>query len=405
MPAFQKERRVLMKKIAAAFAGLVSVAALQLPAFAGDWQKIEAKAKGQTVYFNAWGGGDVINAYIDWAAGEAEKRFGFKVVHVKIADAADAVKRIETEVTAGRKNEGGSVDLIWINGENFRMMKSAGLLHGPWAGGLPNRSLVDETLPVNVDFSEPVDGLESPWGTAKLTFMADSALVPKLPKSADALLAFAKANPGKVSYPRPPDFHGTTFLKQILLSQSPDPSVFAKPVDKADFAKETKPLWDWLDSFHPAAWRAGKDFPKSAADMNRMLADRELMLSLTFNPNEGANLVANGQLPPTTVSFGFDDGTIGNVHFLAIPANANAKEAAQVFADFLLSPEAQGRKADIANWGDGTVLDLARLDPAAKAAFQAVPKGGLTDAVPTLAEPHASWVGAIEAEWLKRYGG
>ena len=138
--------------------------------------------------------------------------------------------------------------------------------------------------------------------------------------------------------------------------------------------------------------------------MHRMLADRELKLSLTFNPNEAANLIASKQLPASAYSFGLKGGTIGNVHFLAIPANAKAKAGAQVFANFLLSPEAQARKADITVWGDGSVLDPAKLPETMRVAMQKTASGALAEAVPTLAEPHASWVEAIEAEWLKRYG-
>ena len=74
----------------------LSGAALATPAFAQNtpaWSALEAKAKGQTVYFNAWGGAENINAYIQWAATEVEKRFGVKVEHVKVTDAADVVKR------------------------------------------------------------------------------------------------------------------------------------------------------------------------------------------------------------------------------------------------------------------------------------------------------------------------
>jgi putative thiamine transport system substrate-binding protein len=129
-----------------------------------------------------------------------------------------------------------------------------------------------------------------------------------------------------------------------------------------------------------------------------------LRLSLTFNPNEAANLIASFQLPASAYSFGFTGGTVGNVHFVAIPINANAKAGAQVVANFLLSPEAQTHKADIAVWGDGTVLNLAKLPSALQARFNKKAPGALTDYVPTLAEPHASWVDALESEWLKRYG-
>jgi putative thiamine transport system substrate-binding protein len=47
-----------------------------------------------------------------------------------LTDTAEAVARVVAEKAAGR-TEGGSVDLIWINGENFAAMKEQDLLFGP----------------------------------------------------------------------------------------------------------------------------------------------------------------------------------------------------------------------------------------------------------------------------------
>ena len=111
-------RRRLMQNAAAVGALTLSNSKV----FAADWAAVEAAAKGQTVYFNAWAGADTINAYIAWAGAEVEKRFGVKVEHVKITDTAEVVKRVRDEVAAAKKD--GSVDLVWINGENFRAMKN-----------------------------------------------------------------------------------------------------------------------------------------------------------------------------------------------------------------------------------------------------------------------------------------
>ena len=377
---------------------------LALPTLAlADWARTENEARGQTVYFNAWGGGEAINAYIAWAAQEVKARYGVEVRHVKITDAAEVVKRVQTELAAGRQTD-GSVDLMWVNGENFRKLKQANLLYGPWAESLPNWGLVDLNKPVRSDFSVPTQGYEAPWGTAQLTFISDRARTPVPPRSATELLAFAQSNPGRVSYPKPPDFHGTTFVKQLLLALTPQRALLQQPVNPQVFGSATQPLWAYLDQLHPHLWRNGKSFPASAAEMHRMLADGELRLSLTFNPNEAANLIASKQLPPSAYSFGFTGGTIGNVHFVAIPVNAKAKAGAQVFANFLLSAQAQARKADTSVWGDGTVLDLAKIPAPLQAAMGKKPPGALTESVPTLAEPHASWVEPLEAEWLKRYG-
>ena len=59
--------------------------------------------------------------------------------------------------------------------------------------------------------------------------------------------------------------------------------------------------------------------------LKQLLADGELLIALTLNPNEPANLVATGKLPPTTISWRHWGGTLGNTHFLAIPANASSK--------------------------------------------------------------------------------
>jgi ABC-type uncharacterized transport system YnjBCD substrate-binding protein len=59
----------------------------------------------------------------------------------------------------------------------------------------------------------------------------------------------------------------------------------------------------------------------------------------------------------------FPEGTLGNTHFVAIPFNANAAAGAMVFADFLLSPEAQAHKQDVSVWGDPTVLAIEKLRP------------------------------------------
>jgi putative thiamine transport system substrate-binding protein len=375
-------------------------------ASASDWAAMQRAARGQTVYFNAWAGSERINAYLQWAGAEVERRHGVKLEHVKIADTAEVVKRVRAEKQAGRTTQ-GSADMVWINGENFLAMKRDGLLFGPFAETLPSYAWVDTTgkPTTRIDFSEPVDGFEAPWGMAQLTFFGDGQRVPRPPRSLSELVDYAKRNPGRFTYPKPPNFHGTTFLKQVLLEASGDRKVFYAPVVAAHFAEQSAPLWSTLDTLHPVLWRQGRQFPPNNTTMRQMMADGELLVTLTFNPNEAANEIAAKRLPASVVSWQHAGGTIGNTHFLGIPFNARAKEGAQVLIDFLMSPQAQARKADIAQWGDPTVLAVERLPAADRALFtQAVQPGVVTEPAPALPEPHASWVEAIEREWARRYG-
>ncbi len=372
---------------------------------ASNWAALEARARGQTVYFNAWAGSEQINAYLQWAGEQLARQFGVRLEHVKISETAEVVKRVRAEKAAGKAD--GTVDLVWINGENFLTMKREGLLFGPFAESLPNFQYVDVVgkPTTRIDFSEPVEGLEAPWGMAQLTFFADRKRVPVPPRSMVALLDFARKNPGRVSYPRLPNFHGTSFVKQALVESMADRSALYKPVTPQALSGATAPLWAYLDALHPHLWRSGRQFPANSAAVLQMMADGELLLALTFNPNEAANEIAAKRLPESVYSYQHSGGTIGNTHFLAIPFNSRGREGAQVVANFLLSPLAQARKADIAQWGDPSVLAMDKLSATERARFNTAPlPGQVEQTMPTILEPHGSWVDPMEKEWLRRYG-
>lgn len=388
----------------------VQAAAQSSPPVFADWTAVVEAAQGTKVYFNAWAGDAKINAYLEWVAAEVLDLAGIELIHVKVTDTAEVVARIDAEQGAGR-TEGGSVDLVWINGENFAAMKARGLLYGPFADLLPNAALIDTigkptTL---VDFSVPTDGFESPWGMAQLVFIADSAAVPNPPRDTQALLAWAADNPGRFAYPAPPDFIATTVLKQLMLSLSDDPSVFdAPPADNGAFAAATAPLWAYLDKLTPHLWRGGEVYPASYPALRQLMNDSEIDIMMAFNPGEASSAIAQGLLPDSARTFVLDGGSIGNTHFVAIPFNASAPAGALFVANFLLSPAAQARKANPEIWGDPTVLAVNALAPADRALFDAVPLG-IADLEPaalgaTLPEPHIAWVPLLEAAWAERYG-
>ena len=364
---------------------------------------------GQTVHFNAWGGSDNINDYIIWAGKRLKEEHGINLVHVKLTDTATAVSRILAEKTVNRTTD-GSIDMLWVNGENFANMKKNGLLRNDaWAFDLPSWQYTDaQALPALVmDFGVPTEGLESPWGRAQLVFAYDTAIVNTPPKSALALKDWVKKNPGRFTYPSPPDFTGTSFLKQIAIELTDDRSVFAQPADQVDTAAVLAPLWAWLDAVHPSLWQGGRNFPKNYTNLAQLLGDGEINIAMAFNPAKFSNDIVNGALPDTIRTYIHDQGTLANVHYLAIPFNASSPEAAMIVADFMLSPEAQIRKANSDIWGDPTVLSMAKLSSNDQAAFAALPRGiaTLSDAElnRSLPEPHPSWVAVIEDAWAKRY--
>ncbi len=374
-----------------------------------DWSAVLAEARGQTVYWNAWGGDPRINEFIAHVGEQAQARYGVTLRHVKLASTADAVTGVLGEKAAGQ-DSAGAVDLIWLNGENFAALQQAGLLFGPFATELPNWPLVDVAgkPAVVTDFTLPTGGMESPWAMAQLVFEHDSARLPDPPRSVAALAGWVAANPGRFTYPQPPDYLGTTFLKQVLYGLLPDPAVLQRPVDEAVYASVADPLWAYLDRLTPNLWRGGQAYPANEPALGQLLADGETDLSFAFNPGRASAAIAAGELAGTVRTYVFDGGTIGNASFVAIPYNASQAAGAMVIANLLLDPDVQARAQDPAVLGFQTVLDVAALPPAQRAVFDALDLGAATlapaDLGTALLEPHASWMVRLSQDWVTRYG-
>ncbi|MFI8554372.1 ABC transporter substrate-binding protein [Psychrobacter sp. NPDC077938] len=382
------------------------------------WQQIEAQGSNQDVYFYAWGGDPQINAYLQWVADQVDDKYNINLVHVKLSDTSEAVSRVLAEKSAHNDDQ-GSVDLVWINGANFATMSENSLLLKQWANKLPNFALTDpENNPtVNFDFGVPTDGMEAPWGQASLTFYYDSLSTSKPPTTLTELTTWTAQNPGRFSYPKPPDFLGMSFLKYVLvmLHEQQDAQTGKNtsaqlnlPATEENTALVLDPLWAFLDDFHPTLWRNGEQFVQTGAQMRRLVDDTELSLAFTFSAPEVPAAVQRYDLPESIRSYAMSDGSLSNTHFISIPYNASHPQAAQLVANFLMSPEAQAKKQTPSVWGDKSVLVQSTLSPAQQALFetkQPHPSALPFDSVKrTVSEPHPSWVEAIQQGWQARYG-
>jgi putative spermidine/putrescine transport system substrate-binding protein len=361
---------------------LLAMACLFLTGIASaspTWDEIVQTAEGQTVDWYMWGGFPSTNAYVNgYVAERVEALYGVSVRQVPVKDISEVVSKLLVEKEAG-KTEGGSVDLMWINGENFRTCKTNELLFGPFADLLPNQSLVDwSKASVRNDFGEPVEGLESPWGSAQVVMIYDSQCIAEPPKSVAALLSWIKANPGRFTYPAPPDFTGSVFVRHIFYHLSEDPQMWQGDYTEDQLEQTARATYDTLQKMAPYLWRRGQTYPENPIRLAHLLADGEVDFAISYHPAEASKMIQDGLYPDTVRTFVFDEGTIANTHFVAIPFNAADKAGAMVLANFLLSPEAQLKKADPDLWGDFPAIDTSRLDAEWQAKFKALPRGAAT---------------------------
>ena len=366
------------------------------------FDEVIESARDTNVSFFMWGGSDTVNAWIDgFVSDRMLELYAIEVDRVPM-DAAVFVNKLLTERQAGRA--AGTIDLMWINGENFRNAKQAGVLFGPFVDRLPNyRAYVDPQLAAT-DAGVAVEGFESPYGKAQFNFDYDTARVAAPPVSFADLSRWVREHPGRFTYPQPPDFTGSAFVRQALYAITGGWQQYAGTFDRSLFDRNAPALWTFLNDIEPFLWERGETYPRDLAALDGLFERGEVDIMMSFTQTNAATKIANGRYPATVRSFVLQDGALLSTHFVAIAYNAPNPAGAMVLANFLLSPEAQLSKNRVENWGDFTVLDLARLSAEDRAAFESLDLGNATvpiaelDRVGVPEIPSEYWE-ALEAGW------
>lgn len=391
--------------VTVALAACSSPAALSAASGASPptWKGVEKAARGETVNLWMYGGDQQGNGYVDHDLIPAAKRLGVTLKRVPIPDTKDALNRIISEHQAGVTD--GSVDLVWVNGTNFGTGKQAGLWRCGWTARLPNMRYVDPKDPlVTDDFGTPVDGCEAPWHKAQFVLAYNAAAVHDPPTSLTGLESWIRAHPGRFTYPAPPDFTGSVFVREMLYASAGGYQNVPLHYSKAAYDRLTPALFRALRDLKPSLWHGGRTYPMTSDALDRLYTDGQVDFTMTYGPATLTELVKKGTFPKSTRVAAFDEGTIGNASFLGIPTTSGSSAGAMVVTNLALSPAQQARKADARVWGQFTVLDPRRLSADQKALVDALPSSTVVPSYDVLSrnanpELSAAWVPVIDDGW------
>lgn len=380
----------------------------ELDLSSAEWDEIVEAARGTTVTFYGWGGDENRNNWLNTTVADYVKEHYDIALEVVGMDINDILSKLSGEKQAG--SETGSIDMIWINGENFYSAKDNGLLYGPFTGQLPNmEAYIDlEDLETLNDFCMPIEGYEAPYAKAQMVFFNDSTVTPEAPASAEELLEFCKKYPGKVTYPALPDFTGSAFVRNIIYELCGWEQFQDMEADYDTVKAAIEPALDYLRELNPYLWNEGKTFPESSTTVDAMFADGELVMNMSYGPFSVATGIAEGTYTDTTRTFVFDNGTIGNTNYMAIAFNSPNKAGAMVVINAILSAELQLTQYE--QLRELPVVSADKLSAEEQAAFDAVDlgKGVLSQTElleHRLPEMPASLVPVIEEIWLNEVVG
>ncbi len=336
-----------------------------------SWTDIEARARGATVTLSMWQGDPYINAYMkEYVIPSLKEKHGV-TLRIVGGQGSDLVSALMAEMEAGK--EQSEYDMMWINGETFYQLRKISALHGPFVDRLPNAAHVDfDNRFINTDFQQKVEGYESPWGNVQLAIIYDTLRTPEPPGTRAALEEYVRKHRGRFTFDN--SFTGMTFLKSLLIDIAKEKGDdLSGPFDLARYDTYATLLWEYINRIKPYFWKEGRTFPAGVAQLHQMFAAGEIDFTMSNNDGEVDNKVLQGAFPETSRAYVLDAGTIQNSHYMGISARSGNIPGAMVTANFLISPEAQLRKLDPAVWGDGTVLDVARLPEEWREKFRSIP--------------------------------
>ena len=408
-----------MKKLAALLLSLLMALSLtacsgkdeqtkKLDLSAASWDQIVDAAKGTTVTFYGWGGDEDRNNWLASVGAPYMKEHYGITLEVVGMNIDEILAKLAGEKEAGAA--AGSIDMIWINGENFYSAKENGLLYGAFLDKLPNtEAYIDTQDPETLnDFCMPIEGFEAPYGRAQMVLYNDSAVTPEAPSSAQELLSYCQQYPGKVTYPALPDFTGSAFVRNIIYELCGWEQFQTMEADYETVKEAIAPALDYLRSLNPYLWNEGRTFPDSSTTVDAMFTDGELVLGMSYSPYGVAVGIENGVYTPTTRTFLFENGTIGNTNYMSIAFNAPNPAGALVVINAMISAELQLSQYE--KLRNLPVVSPEKLSGEEKAAFDAVDMGEgvltqeelLTHRLP---EMPAKLVPVIEEIWLNEVVG
>jgi putative spermidine/putrescine transport system substrate-binding protein len=371
---------------------------------AGRWEDVVRKARGTEVGFGMWAGDEDRNRLLRSSVGKRLRDdFGITLRIVPNGDTAEAVNKLLNEKGAG-KSAGGSMDLLWINGENFRTAKQAGILWGPFSERLPNIRLYDAEVRQR-DFGTPVDGLEAAWQRAQFVMAYDAARFTNPPDSIEALGAWIRAHPGRFTYIAPPDYTGSVFIRHVLVHLGKRDRGFWTGFDEGLYQRAAAPAIAYLNEIKPFLWRNGETYPSTPRELDHLFANHEVDFSMNYSPAFASQRIAKAQFPSTARTFVFRDGNIGNYSYLGIPFNASNIAGALVAVNALMSFE---QALEFASTLDSPFPHrLDSLSPDQRAVVEALPRGAATLSVSDLAahflpEPDAEYLNRLEKDWAEK---
>ena len=293
-----------------------------------SWEEIQERARAEgEVNLYYWGGSDQINIWMDRYAVPGLAEQGVTLNPVRITGTKDAVDLVLAELGSGNGLGQGSIDAIWVNGENFATLKRQDALFGAFADKLPNSANIewnpeDPRALLNLrDFGVETNKSEMPWSGQQYVCSVNTQRVAAedVPGTFAQMATYLEANPGKFAYVKPPHYIGNTFVQAAIYAHNPDGNgavPFQDSIDvigAAELARLITPGLEYLKSIDPmllGAAGGNARYPEDPTALNGLFLNGEIDFACNFGLYGVAIGLRDGTFPEGAEQFIFPEGNM-----------------------------------------------------------------------------------------------
>jgi len=257
----------------------------------------------------------------------------------------------------------GSIDLIYIDDDSFKDMKTSELLYGPFLEKIPNyyANINPEDYEFIYEQGVKTDGHYVPVSRDQLMFIYDEDMILEPPSTMDTFVETLRTAPGQFSFPLPPEKSGVLFMETFIAAYVDYEVLYETVPTRAAIEPLIKPAMDALAKLKPKLWKEGAVFPSDEDQLDQLFYEGKVSFSLSTDTNKASRLAKAELYPYAARAFVFDDGTAGTNDGVVIAHSAPNKSGAMIVANYMISAEAQAYKYAPSKGGSVPVVDTSRM--------------------------------------------
>lgn len=291
-----------------------------------------------------------------------EAEYGIKVEYIR-GEGAAANQQL---IAAHKSGAPAPADAYFVSSGGLPLLSSEGVI-----ANLPLNTLLPNGAALNVDIATNTGGIEHggvfvPFHRNQTDIIYDTRVVDaaSVPTSFDALLAWAKANPGKFIVTSPTGGgSGSGFMQSLAFAKVTGDDCRAAFTNWTITEEEATayaasacmtPVWDYYTELLPVV-----ELTNGNADTLNLVANGAGAVGTAWE-DMAYDFIGRGLLPPTVRQQLLEEGQVGGGDGLFFPVGASHPASGLLMLDFLISKDIQLTKLSV----NGSRSARTDIDPA-----------------------------------------